>query len=314
MHYQDPLVSIVVITYNSSKFVLETLESAKEQSWQNVELIITDDCSTDNTVEICQNWMDKNKTRFVNAKLVTAERNTGIAPNANRGMKASKGEWVKFIAGDDLLLPNCIEELIHYLKMNKNLPIKFLVHGILPFKNGTQFKVVFPPDEFIENDAHHQLIYLLKRGNCISGSAFFLERLKLIELGGFDESYVMFEDFPLTLKYTRNNYKIWIIKKPLFKYRIHDCNLSFDRSNLLQESYIRFRNEILFPILFEQGLFLTYWHRFVQGKQKYRFLWAILFRLSPLSWLDKIYRITGKSYFYNHKFEFQKTTSKNVNQ
>ena len=49
----NPLVSINVITYNSSKFVLETLESAKAQTYQNIELIVSDDCSTDNTVEIC---------------------------------------------------------------------------------------------------------------------------------------------------------------------------------------------------------------------------------------------------------------------
>ncbi|GAB1452027.1 hypothetical protein MASR2M47_20830 [Draconibacterium sp.] len=109
MQNQNPLVSIVVITYNSSKFILDTLESAKEQTYQNLELIITDDCSTDNTIEICQNWIEKNSYRFVNTELITVEKNTGTAPNANRGLKVSKGEWIKFIAGDDFLLTNCID-------------------------------------------------------------------------------------------------------------------------------------------------------------------------------------------------------------
>ncbi len=54
---ENPLVSIIVCTYNSSKYVLETLESAKEQTYQNVELIVSDDCSTDNTVELCRKWI-----------------------------------------------------------------------------------------------------------------------------------------------------------------------------------------------------------------------------------------------------------------
>ena len=54
----QPLVSVPVITYNSAKFVLETLESIKAQTYQNIELVISDDCSTDNTVQICRDWVD----------------------------------------------------------------------------------------------------------------------------------------------------------------------------------------------------------------------------------------------------------------
>ena len=64
MQEGNPLVSIIVITYNSSKYVLETLESAKAQTYQNIELIVTDDCSNDNTVEICRKWIEENKERF----------------------------------------------------------------------------------------------------------------------------------------------------------------------------------------------------------------------------------------------------------
>ncbi|MDR0890977.1 MAG: glycosyltransferase [Endomicrobium sp.] len=52
----NPLVSVCVITYNSSKYVLETLESIKTQTYQNIELIVSDDCSTDDTVEVCENY------------------------------------------------------------------------------------------------------------------------------------------------------------------------------------------------------------------------------------------------------------------
>lgn len=306
MQNLNPLVSIVVVTYNSSEFVLETLESAKQQTYQNVELIITDDFSTDNTLEICRIWIEKNKERFIDTSIITSAKNTGIAPNANRGFKASKGDWIKFIAGDDMLMENCIEELVNYILSNKKLPITFLVHGIIPFRKNSEFEVVYPPKQLVQHDAHGQLIYLLKRGNSVSGSAFFLERTTFEKFGGFDERYKLFEDFPLLIKYTKNNHKIWLLKKPLFKYRIHSSNLSFDRSFLLKESFVRFKNEILFPLFLEHRLYLIYWHRFLQGKTKYRIFWSSLLLLSPMGWQNKIYKLFGKSYFYNHKLEFQK--------
>lgn len=302
----NPLVSIVVVTYNSSEFVIETLESAKQQTYENIELIISDDFSTDNTIEICKIWVEKNKNRFINTSIITTDKNTGISPNANRGFKASNGEWIKFIAGDDMLMENCIEELVKHIEINKSFPITFLVHGIVPFRKDSEFNVVYPPEKFINSDAYGQLIYLLRRGNSVSGSAFFLERTTFEKFGGFDERFNLFEDFPLLIKYTKNNQRIWLIKKPLFKYRIHSSNLSFDRSFLLKESFIRFKNEILFPLFLEHRLYLIYWHRFLQGKTKYRFFWGGLLLLSPVGWQNRIYKMFGRSYFYNHKLEFQK--------
>ena len=73
-HKQNiPLVSVSVITYNSSKTVLETLESVKTQTYPNIELIISDDCSPDNTVEVCREWIEQNKERFVRIEILAAE-------------------------------------------------------------------------------------------------------------------------------------------------------------------------------------------------------------------------------------------------
>ena len=71
--HKNPLVSVILVTYNSAKFVTETLESIKEQSYDNIELIITDDCSFDGTVEVCNNWIEKNKTRFVKTNIITVK-------------------------------------------------------------------------------------------------------------------------------------------------------------------------------------------------------------------------------------------------
>ena len=114
----NPLVSIVVITYNSAKYVLETLESAKQQTYCNIELIITDDCSTDNTVDLCDQWLETNKKNFVNVQLLIGTENVGIPANLNKGIKIAHGEWIKSIAGDDILHEDCICNFIKEYKGN----------------------------------------------------------------------------------------------------------------------------------------------------------------------------------------------------
>ena len=103
---KNPLVSICIVTYNSAEFIVETLESAKAQTYENIELILSDDCSKDNTVEICRQWIEENSTRFTNCEIVTTPINTGVAANLNRAIAKAKGEWIKSIAGEKKLLIN----------------------------------------------------------------------------------------------------------------------------------------------------------------------------------------------------------------
>ena len=103
MPTNNVLVSVVVLTYNSSTTIIETLNSVKEQTYSNIELIITDDASSDTTIDICRQWLDLNGKYFFNFCLITVEFNTGLPANCNRALNASKGEWIKFIAGDDSL-------------------------------------------------------------------------------------------------------------------------------------------------------------------------------------------------------------------
>ena len=120
-----PLVSVAVITYNSSKYVLETLESIKAQTYKNIELIISDDCSTDNTMQLCKKWCEQNEDRFARIQYVEVEQNTGVSANCNRAEDACEAEWVKLIAGDDLLLPNCVTDFMEYVQAHNDVVYVF---------------------------------------------------------------------------------------------------------------------------------------------------------------------------------------------
>ena len=223
------LVSVPVITYNSSKFVLETLESIKAQTYQNIELIISDDCSTDNTVELCRKWVEENKERFVQTQIITSEVNTGVSANLNRAEAACQGEWVKIIAGDDLLMPNCIADCVEYVQQHPNIIYlfgKIEAFGANEEKNKYFSEHVFDYS-FFNLDIEGQLERLVFEQNCVPASTCFYNRQKAIELGiRNDERIPLLEDWPKWIMILGKKVKLEFVDKVLVQYRIHEKSLS----------------------------------------------------------------------------------------
>ncbi len=112
-----PLVSVVVITYNQQDCVTETLDSIARQSWPAVEIVVSDDHSTDDTLAVVREWGRQNPG--VRLVVVSSEVNTGLSANINRGVAASHGEWLKPIAGDDLLVPRAVERYLEFCETNR---------------------------------------------------------------------------------------------------------------------------------------------------------------------------------------------------
>lgn len=224
----EPLVSIVVVTYNSSDHVVETLESAREQTYKNIELIISDDCSTDKTVDICRNWIETNKVRFIRTKLVTIEQNTGVASNCNRGLKESRGIWIKFIAGDDIILKDGIRQLVEFQKKYDDASF---IHGrVIYIDNaGKQLhtmssrnRLVYPTfeEEIQSNKIHTPSVLFLK--SALEG------------IGGFKNQYKI-EDIYAYLKLLSIGRIAYYTDSVVAKYRIHQQNRSSDSFLMLDE-------------------------------------------------------------------------------
>jgi glycosyltransferase involved in cell wall biosynthesis len=120
-------ITVGIATYNSASFVEETLNSIYIQYYSDIHLIISDDYSTDETKIIVQNWIHKKevKERFISIQFLTVENNTGVSANCNRIIANSKTEWIKFIAGDDILLPNCLQDNLNFINQNADSKILF---------------------------------------------------------------------------------------------------------------------------------------------------------------------------------------------
>lgn len=247
---ENPLVSIIVITYNSSKYVLETLESAKYQTYKNIELIISDDGSDDKTVGICKKWLGRNSNYFVITKLILSEKNTGIPANCNRGLNEAKGEWIKFIAGDDSLNKNCIIDNVNYISQNPYIKVllsyaEIYLNTFSKENRSNLYPNSINEDFFNSNiSAEEQYKLLLLSDRVHSTPSLFISRNTLNSINGFDERFKHAEDYPLWLRLTKFGYKLCFMEKITVKYRKH----AFASNNFIDNLIIKpiyLKNEIV---------------------------------------------------------------------
>lgn len=223
----SPLVSVPVITYNSAKTVLETLDSIKAQTYPNIELIISDDCSKDNTVELCREWVEKNKDRFVRTEILTVEKNTGVAGNCNRAGVACHGEWVKGIAGDDILMPSCVQDCMDYVTEHPDTIYLFgrcKAFGASP-ERCREIDNLFDYS-FFEKPKEEQLSRLMV-GNCLPAATVFshAERAKATGVTN-DERIPMLEDWPKWINLIKAGVRFGFVDKVIVKYRVSETSLS----------------------------------------------------------------------------------------
>ena len=107
------LVSIIMPSFNTASFIAESIESVQAQSYTNWELIIVDDCSTDNTDEVVKPYLSVQRIRYLKN-----EKNSGAAVSRNRALREAKGRWIAFLDSDDLWMPDKLEKQIQFMEKN----------------------------------------------------------------------------------------------------------------------------------------------------------------------------------------------------
>jgi glycosyltransferase involved in cell wall biosynthesis len=212
--------------------VLETLESAKVQNWEKIELIVSDDCSTDDTVKLCAEWLELNKNRFVRTELLNVSRKTGVSANCNRCIRAARGEWIKLIAGDDILLPNCISDNMSYVAANEGSSIIFsqvlVFDNTFESKNFTEAIPVSYPMNLMDPafSAEKQYKLLLLSDRITYTPSYFFKKQELLDIGLYDEENKLVEDYPMWLRLTQSGVKLFYFHKSTVGYRRHHLALN----------------------------------------------------------------------------------------
>lgn len=247
--YTSPLVSVAVITFNSSKYILEALESIYTQTYQNIELIISDDCSTDDTVDICENWVKEHKERFVRIEIIEANNNTGLPANCNRGLSKATGVWIKYVAGDDILLPKCINSNINYIENQDSANVVHSVSRAYNEKFSEESYIASTPrnTEINNERTAYEQFNILKLSCPINAATVFFKKDYLIGCKGFNEQYE-FEDWVFWLMITEMGERIHFLNEETAGYRYRMTSItrenSHDRifSDLYKKQYVFYNN------------------------------------------------------------------------
>lgn len=109
----DELVSIIMPSYNTAEFIIETIQSVLAQTYTNWELIIVDDCSTDNTDEVVNAFLNDTRIHYIKN-----DKNSGAAVSRNRALREAKGKWIAFLDSDDLWSSDKLEMQIFFMRKN----------------------------------------------------------------------------------------------------------------------------------------------------------------------------------------------------
>ena len=109
-----PQVSIITPTYNCAEFIVQTIESVLAQSYADWEMIISDDCSTDNTLEVIKPYLESD----ARIKYICNDKNSGAAITRNNALRLAQGRWIAFLDSDDLWHPEKLEKQIAFMEQN----------------------------------------------------------------------------------------------------------------------------------------------------------------------------------------------------
>ena len=252
-----PLVTVSVITYNSASTILETLDSIYAQSYPAIELIISDDCSSDQTITTCRQWISLHKTRFTRCRVIESDKNTGITANCNRAIADIHGNYLKLLAGDDLLEPEAISEYVNYLTQN---PQAMYVFGRVTVFGNNQLAI-----DWFNNTIFDYSFFSLTRDKQynwlienwfqpIPAAAVFINAKLAREnqVLFYDERIPMLEDWPNWIVLSSKGIDFHFIDKPLARYRVNENSVcsgekyreAFMKSIALLYRYYQFKPTI----------------------------------------------------------------------
>lgn len=182
-----PLVSIFCPTYNAEKFIEKTLRSILEQDYDNIEIIVSDDCSTDATVAIVKRYADLYPRKIV---LNVNEYNLGITDNCNVTLSMCGGKYMAFFAGDDLMYPGKISAQVSVMESDPDCSMTYHSVDVLDGDNGN--KVLFTTER--HEQKYFSFFDVIKRGGVI-GACSIMARRDAIPSYGFSTDFPCVSDW-----------------------------------------------------------------------------------------------------------------------
>ena len=182
-----PKISVLMAVYNGEKFIEQALKSIYNQRYQDFEVIIVDDASTDKTSDILINMKDSRTSIYRNSQ------NNGLTKSLNIGLKLCRGEYIARMDADDISHPQRFEKQVRYLDENPECIVLGSWYGRID-STGQIWGTKQTPT------AHEDIKINLLIGNCVGHGSAMLRRSSLVENGGYNEKYIHAQDYDLWLR------------------------------------------------------------------------------------------------------------------
>ncbi|MBT3261553.1 glycosyltransferase [bacterium] len=238
-----PLVSVCVANYNGAKFIEETLRSLIRQTYQNIEIIVGDNVSTDQSVAIIK----KIATEDSRIKYFQNKKNIGYSGNCNKLIQTAQGKYVTIYHSDDVYEPTIVEEEVAFLEANPELAGVYTSQKVIdenrqPISNDG-FILNQIPHKYLILDLVQYLDYLIKQDiNPIVCPTSMIKKSVYQELKGYDLNLKYVDDVDMWLRILEK-YNVGIVNKKLVNYRVHSAQGSQYYRDLE-------RDDLLIPIKF----------------------------------------------------------------
>lgn len=211
-----PLVSVLIPTYNRADYLGQAIDSALAQTYKNIEIIVHDDASTDNTPVLLKQYHDKR------LRIIRTEDNHGMLGGWNYIVKQAKGEYIKFLASDDLLEPNCVKELLNAALKHSSAALVTCQRKFIDGE-GRLVKIMgySNKDIIVYGLKHAHWILTTLRENKIGEPTAVLYPTKLVQQAGeYDPTFSQFADFEYWIRLLQFGDLVYV-HKPLCSFRTH---------------------------------------------------------------------------------------------
>lgn len=248
----DGLVSIIMPSWNTARFIRESIDSVRNQTYTNWELLIVDDCSTDNTDEIVASYSDERIRYFKN------EKNSGAALTRNRAMREARGEWIAFLDSDDLWAPEKLERQLQFMKENNYV---FSYHEYVKIDEESKpLNIYVSGPEVVTKHKMYNYGY----PGCLT-FMYSAKAMGLIQIKDIKKN----NDYAILLKLCKKA-DCYLLKENLAEYRIRKKSISHDKlSKKLKSHYDLFHmcDEKVAPV----ALWYACWNMFYGILKKKRY-------------------------------------------
>jgi glycosyltransferase involved in cell wall biosynthesis len=228
---QQPLVSIIIPTYNRASRIITTLDSVFTQTYPNLEVIVVDDGSTDNTECVLNEYVQKTIQKNILFKFIKQD-NSGAPAARNNGLRNAQGEYVCFFDSDDIMLPDRIEEQVSLMITEYS---DCCACGFLYFYKQTESIPVIKKGE-------SGLSSFFKKKLTGSTQSWMFTKSLVCQVGGYDESLSCRQDVDIVFRILTQKPRISVSQKILSVFVDHDSDTRIMRS--MQKSILGYNSRI----------------------------------------------------------------------